>query len=170
MDSGYGIYQAPIGPILVVADENGVRRIELFEEDWRAYLDLHPELSENCEMCEVAITQLDEYFHGKRVTFTVPLSIEGTPFRKQVWQALGQIPYGETRSYADIAEAIGNPKAVRAVGQANRANEVPIIIPCHRVIGKNGGLVGYAGSRTWVKEGLLALERGKLERGAAGWV
>ncbi|WP_070121007.1 methylated-DNA--[protein]-cysteine S-methyltransferase [Bacillus marinisedimentorum] len=160
MKRGYGIYQSPIGPILVVADEVGVKRIELFEEDWQVYLDRHPELEEDSKLCEAAIMQLDEYFQGKRVTFTVPLSIEATPFRQQVWHALEQIPYGETRSYADIAEAIGKPKAVRAVGQANRANALPIIIPCHRVIGKNGSLVGYAGSRTGVKEELLALERG----------
>lgn len=86
------------------------------------------------------------------------LSIEGTEFRKKVWEALMNIPYGEVRSYSQIAEAIGNPKAIRAVGQANRANLLPIIIPCHRVVGKSGELMGYAGNKTSVKKFLLELE------------
>jgi methylated-DNA-[protein]-cysteine S-methyltransferase len=101
---------------------------------------------------------LDEYFAGNRKQFDLPLSIEGTDFRKKVWKALLTIPYGEVRSYADVAEMIGNPKAVRAVGQANKANQLPIIIPCHRVIGKRGDLVGYAGNRTSFKERLLEAE------------
>ena len=82
----------------------------------------------------------------------MPLSIEGTEFRKKVWKTLCEIPYGEVRNYLQIAETIGNPKAVRAVGQANKDNQLPIIIPCHRVIGKNGDLVGFAGDKTNVKD------------------
>ncbi|MFD1705711.1 methylated-DNA--[protein]-cysteine S-methyltransferase [Siminovitchia sediminis] len=105
-----------------------------------------------------AIIQLREYFQGKRQTFTVPLSIQGTTFQKAVWEQLLAIPYGETRSYADIAAAIENEKAVRAVGQANKANRLPILIPCHRVIGKNKSLTGYAGNQIDKKEQLLILE------------
>lgn len=107
--------------------------------------------------------QLDEYFAGIRRDFDIPLTfITGTPFQRRVWQELSAIPYGETRSYADIAAAIGNPKAVRAVGMANHHNPISIIIPCHRVIGKDGSLTGYAGgldAKTW----LLAQEKSSIQ-------
>ncbi len=105
-----------------------------------------------------AVRQMNEYFSGERLEFTVPLVYEGTVFQKEVWQALAEIPYGETRTYADIATKIGRPKAVRAVGQANHANPIAIMIPCHRVIGSGGSLVGYAGSRVELKSALLELE------------
>lgn len=158
MKLGYAAYQAPFGKIRVIADESGVKRIELFEEDWENFLKEHPNIEEDSELCEEAIRQIDEYFNGKRKEFDLPLSIEGTEFRKKVWNALTTIPYGEIRSYADVAEMIGNPKAVRAVGQANRNNQLPIIIPCHRVIGKSGSLVGYAGSHTPIQKLLLEAE------------
>ncbi|MGG3467352.1 methylated-DNA--[protein]-cysteine S-methyltransferase [Neobacillus pocheonensis] len=158
MKLGYAAYEAPFGKIRVIADESGVKRIELFEEDWENFLKEHPNIVEDSELCGEAIRQLDEYFNGKRIEFDLPLSIEGTDFRKRVWSALQTIPYGEIRSYADVAEMIGNPKAVRAVGQANRNNQLPIIIPCHRVIGKSGSLVGYAGSHTPIQELLLEAE------------
>jgi methylated-DNA-[protein]-cysteine S-methyltransferase len=158
MKAGYGQYQSPIGTIRVIADESGIKRIEIFDDQWEEYLKNNPKIVENLELCGEAIQQLDEYFNGKRKQFNLPLSIEGTDFRKKVWQALLTIPYGEVRSYAEVAEMIGNPKAVRAVGQANKANQIPIIIPCHRVIGKSGDLVGYAGNRTSFKEKLLEAE------------
>lgn len=158
MKIGYGQYQSPIGTIRVIADESGIKRIEIFDDQWEEYLKNNPEIAENQELCGEAIRQLDEYFNGKRKQFDLPLSIEGTDFRKKVWKALLTIPYGEVRSYAEVAELIGNPKAVRAVGQANKANQIPIIIPCHRVIGKSGDLVGYAGNRTSFKEKLLEAE------------
>jgi methylated-DNA-[protein]-cysteine S-methyltransferase len=102
--------------------------------------------------------QLEEYFCGKRRAFDLPLSPGGTDFQKRVWRALTDIPYGETRSYADIAAAVGSPKGFRAVGMANHVNPIPIIIPCHRVIGKNGKLTGYAGGLD-MKTSLLAMER-----------
>ncbi|WP_062104438.1 methylated-DNA--[protein]-cysteine S-methyltransferase [Bacillus niameyensis] len=105
-----------------------------------------------------AANQLNEYFHKKRKKFQLPLLVEGTPFQNAVWEELNNIPYGETRSYADIAKAIHNEKAVRAVGQANRVNRIPIIIPCHRVIGKNRQLTGYAGNQIEKKEILLKIE------------
>ena len=162
MKSGYDSYDSPIGFIHVVVDEIGVKKIVLFEEDWKKYIKENKDIKLNREMCKEVIVQLDEYFKKERKRFQLPLSIEGTEFRKEVWKALMQIPYGEVRNYLQIAEAIGNPKAVRAVGQANRANRLPIIIPCHRVIGKNGDLVGFAGNRTSVKKFLLRLEGAKV--------
>ena len=101
--------------------------------------------------------QLEEYFAGERRKFDVPLDMEGTEFQKKVWRALMDIPYGEVRSYSDIAEKVGSPKAVRAVGMANHVNPIPVIVPCHRVVGKNGKLVGYAGGLA-MKEWLLGME------------
>jgi methylated-DNA-[protein]-cysteine S-methyltransferase len=102
--------------------------------------------------------QLQEYFSGARTRFTVPLDIAGTPFQRQVWEALRSIPYGETRSYAEIADQIGSPRAVRAVGAANGRNPVSIVAPCHRVIGSGGQLTGFAGGLE-VKARLLAFEQ-----------
>ncbi len=104
--------------------------------------------------------QLTEYFEGKREAFTIPLNIVGTDFQKLVWAELQKIPYGKTASYKQIAQNINNPKAVRAVGTANSKNKIPIIIPCHRVIGNNGKLSGYAGG-VWRKEKLLEIEKYK---------
>jgi methylated-DNA-[protein]-cysteine S-methyltransferase len=102
--------------------------------------------------------QLDEYFAGTRTCFELPLCPQGTVFQKAVWQALSAIPYGQTRTYAQIAAQIGKPKACRAVGMANHKNPLPILIPCHRVIGADGRLTGYAGGLT-IKQLLLDLER-----------
>jgi methylated-DNA-[protein]-cysteine S-methyltransferase len=158
MKIGYDIYDSPIGLIHVVVDEIGVRKVELFEEDWIEYAKKYDLLHRDKELCKEVIAQLDEYFKGKRRNFHVPLSIAGTEFRKKVWGALQDIPYGEIRSYLQIAESIGNPKAVRAIGQANKFNQLPIIIPCHRVIGKSGKLVGFAGNRTPTQKLLLEIE------------
>lgn len=102
--------------------------------------------------------ELDEYFQGRRKTFDIPCHTHGTAFQEKVWAALREIPYGETRSYRDIAEAIGHPKAYRAVGMANNANPLFIIIPCHRVIGADGSLTGYGGGLP-MKKALLMLEK-----------
>lgn len=116
----------------------------------------------NQEILQSTKKQLLEFLSGKRKSFDVPYTFElGTDFQKEVWSTLMTIPYGETCSYLDIAESIRRPKAVRAIGQANRNNPLPIIIPCHRVIGKNGKLVGYSGSTEkglTIKEQLLAIE------------
>ena len=108
-----------------------------------------------------AYRQLSEYLMGKRIRFDLPLNPRGTEFQQQVWKALCDIPYGETRSYKQIAETIGNPRAVRAVGMANNRNPLLIVIPCHRVIGANGKLVGY-GTGIAMKEYLLKLEKSLL--------
>ncbi|HVB74951.1 MAG TPA: methylated-DNA--[protein]-cysteine S-methyltransferase [Ktedonobacteraceae bacterium] len=110
------------------------------------------------EALQLATDELERYFAGEPVQFTCPLDLHGTPFQLMVWNALTRIPYGETRSYAEIAGEIGHPKAVRAVGAANGANPVAIVVPCHRVIGSNGSLTGYGGGLP-TKAWLLALEK-----------
>ena len=114
------------------------------------------------ELVDKVFRQLDEYFAGTRRTFDFPYRLKGTPFQKKVWAALCEIPYGETRSYKDIAEAVGSPKAFRAVGMANHANPIFIAIPCHRVIGAGGALVGYGGGLE-MKKALLELEKAYRE-------
>lgn len=110
------------------------------------------------EILEQAAREIGEYFEGKRRAFAVPTAAAGTPFQQAVWNALKEIPYGETRTYGEIARRIGHPRASRAVGQANNRNPLPIVVPCHRVIGASGALTGYAGGLA-VKERLLELER-----------
>ena len=112
-------------------------------------------------LTEQAILQLSEYFANARRTFDLPLAPQGTLFQQQVWQLLCDIPYGQTASYSDIARRLGNPKAVRAVGSANARNPISIIVPCHRVIGANGSLTGYAGGLLR-KSQLLSLENPQL--------
>ena len=133
-----GIFKSPIGDLVVTVTEKGVSGIH-FSDDAVA-----------CEAKQSAIltaclAQLAEYFGGVRAEFSVPLDLNGTPFQLDVWRALLQIPYGATSSYGGVAAAIGKPKAVRAVGGANHNNPVSIIVPCHRVIGSDGGLTGYGG-------------------------
>jgi len=108
---------------------------------------------------DITRAQLQAYFCGQQVVFEMPLVVQGTPFQQAVWQALLDIPYGVTQSYQDIAILIGRPSAVRAVGQANRVNRLPVVIPCHRVIGKNGSMVGYAGKDINRKMTLLEIEK-----------
>ena len=146
------VVQSPVGD-LTLTEENGAltglyfgRRSLEGEEGLTALL-------------ERASRQLEEYFAGKRKQFDLPLSLWGTEFQRQVWAALRDIPYGETRSYGQIAQAVGRPKAVRAVGMANHRNPISIIVPCHRVVGADGSLTGYGGGLA-AKEFLLALEQG----------
>ncbi len=112
----------------------------------------------NNALLDKAASQLDAYFNGDRTVFTLPIITAGTDFQKRVWQTLQAIPYGQTRSYAQLAQGIGNDRAVRAVANANAANALSILIPCHRIIGTNGKLVGYAGGLA-AKQGLLKLEQ-----------
>ncbi|AEV28206.1 O-6-methylguanine DNA methyltransferase [Sphaerochaeta pleomorpha str. Grapes] len=142
-------YRSPFGLISILSDSEAIRALSF------GYL---PGDEQEKPVLHDAIIQLQEYFAGKRKVFTLPLRTKGTPFQESVWYQLQQIPYGETRSYADIAFEIDNPKAFRAVGMANNRNPIGIIIPCHRVIGKNGALVGYAGGLQY-KQKLLELER-----------
>jgi len=114
-----------------------------------------------------AADELRDYFAGRRTRFTVPLDLHGTEFQRRVWTALLEIPYGETRSYKEVAAAIGAPKAVRAVGAANGRNPVPVIVPCHRVIGASGGLHGFSAGLD-LKAKLLAIEGAGARRGSDG--
>jgi methylated-DNA-[protein]-cysteine S-methyltransferase len=116
----------------------------------------------NSEVLEQAVTQLNEYFNGKRTAFELPLSPDGTAFQKEIWQALQEIPYGQTITYGELSEKLGKPKAIRAVGTANGSNPIPIIIPCHRVVGSGQKLTGYSGGierKRWLlqHEGVLLL-------------
>ena len=138
---------SPVGP-LTLSEHDGALVGIAFRDD--AACDRTPLLDE-------AARQLAEYFEGRRRDFTLPLAPAGTPFQREVWAALREIPYGETRSYKDIACAVGRPLACRAVGMANTRNPLPIVIPCHRVVGASGALTGYAGGLE-VKSKLLALE------------
>lgn len=157
----YAKYNSPIGNIYIVVNSKGLKKIELSEECFKKYLGTSY-IKEDIIACMYVLEQLDEYFKGIRKVFDLPINIEGTEFRKKVWNTLMKIPYGETRSYTDIAESIDNPKAVRAIGSANKNNPVPIIIPCHRVIGKNGDLVGYCGDKIHIKKKLLEIEHIKF--------
>ena len=139
---------SPVGTLTLVASDKGLCAI-LWENDdpERVRMGLLQEDKDHPMLCE-AERQLQDYFVGKLERFTVPLDFDrGTDFQKKVWQALTTIPFGETRSYAQIAGQIGHPKAVRAVGAANGKNPISIIAPCHRVIGSNGSLVGYGGGQ-----------------------
>ena len=148
---------SPIGPLTLVEEDGALAAVHF-----------HPDLPRDAAsfalpstpLLRQAAAELREYFAGQRRQFTVPLAPKGTPFQQKVWKALQEIPYGETRSYKEIAIAAGNEKACRAVGMANNRNPLPIFIPCHRGVGSNGKLVGYAGGLD-VKTFLLELEQSK---------
>ena len=157
----YKIYDFEIGE-LAICEENGkivlvnvVKTKEDIEEMAKNSIQKETSLIKNTKQ------QLDEYFAGKRKKFDIPIKLDGTDFQIKVWKELLKIPYGETCSYLDIAKCIGNPKASRAVGMANNKNKIIIIVPCHRVIGSNKKLVGYACGLD-VKEKLLELEKGNV--------
>ena len=144
--------ETPVGYLAITAEDNGLMAI-LFVDD-------QPENTSPNTHTQAAKSQLQEYFAGQRTDFDLTLAAQGTPFQQQVWQALLDIPYGHTASYLDIATQIGNLKACRAVGAANGKNPFSIVVPCHRVIGSNGTLTGYAGGITR-KQWLLSLEQGQ---------
>ena len=142
--------ESPIGPLTLTEEEGALIRLDFGKQGQAG-----PETTLLAE----AKKQLEQYFSGTLRSFTLPLRPEGTPFQQKVWAALLQIPWGETRTYGQVAAMIGQPKACRAVGMANNRNPLPIFIPCHRVIGANGQLTGYAGGLS-AKEHLLSLEQG----------
>jgi methylated-DNA-[protein]-cysteine S-methyltransferase len=149
----YTYMESPIGPLLLAGDEAGLRRIGFPNKQestgaWR----------EDASPFRDAVRQLKAYFAGELREFDLLLRMDGTPFQMSVWRNLRDIPYGETISYGELARRVGNPKASRAVGLANGANPIPIVVPCHRVIGSNGKLTGFGGGLN-TKETLLALER-----------
>lgn len=141
----------PVGNLCIGEKDGAITRMT-----WNQ---IPPEaVKEETELIKKCKQQLDEFFEGKRKTFDLPLAPTGTAFQKRVWDALREIPYGETRTYKEIAIAVDNPKGFRAVGMANNKNPIAIIVPCHRVIGTNGKLVGYAAGME-IKTWLLALEQ-----------
>lgn len=146
-------YDCPIGTIGIAEEDGAISRI--FFDSGKKLVAFN--LLET-ELIKKAAMQLFEYFDGKRAEFDLPLALRGTEFQMSVWRELESIPAGQTRSYKDIAVKIGNPRSCRAVGMANNRNPIAIIIPCHRVIGKNGNLTGYAGGIT-AKQYLLELEK-----------
>ena len=146
-------YDTPVGHLCIGEENGAITRVtwERLPKEW---------ILEETETIRRCKEQLDEFFAGKRTAFDLPLAPKGTAFQQKVWQALQEIPYGKIRTYREIAAQIDNPKAARAVGMANNKNPIAILIPCHRVIGGNGKLIGYAGGldkKTW----LLALEQQK---------
>jgi methylated-DNA-[protein]-cysteine S-methyltransferase len=166
MSLAYKIIESPVGKLKLVASNQGLVAILWDNDRPHRGVSLN-ELVAN-EQCPVLVEterQLREYFAGKRKTFSVPLDMRGTRFQKDVWEALLAIPFGETRSYGQIANQLGNPRATRAVGAANGRNPVSIIVPCHRVIGSSGKLTGFGGGLE-TKARLLNLENsdGKLFR------
>ena len=153
----YLLFDSPLGNVTLQCNDDGLQGCwfdthTTRPDNFGVYQPEHPLLVQ-------AKTQIEEYFSGKRTTFDLPLAPVGTDFQKRVWTALCTIPFGESRAYSELAEQIGRPKAVRAVGAANGRNPISIIVPCHRVIGRNGKLTGYAGGlerKAW----LLAHEGG----------
>ena len=152
-------YRSPVGTLTLVASESGLRAVIWpGESAGRVGLTGMTPASGETPGLSAAATQLDEYFAGTRTTFDLPLDLRGTEFQLAAWEALAEIPYGETRTYAEQAARLGRPAAVRAVGTANGRNPLSIVLPCHRVVGSDGALRGFAGGLD-VKAALLVLER-----------
>ena len=143
------LIESPIGKLTIVSDGEAVTALRFGDQTMGL---------PTCAILERVAAELAEYFSGARRSFTVALNATGTEFQRAVWAALQEIPYGETASYAQVALRIGKPAACRAVGNANNRNPLPILIPCHRVIGKDGSMTGYAGGIA-IKEFLLRLEQ-----------
>ncbi len=161
--TSYTLHDSPIGKILLAGTTQGIQHITFFSAiTGESTNGKHPEAGwqQSAKPFGEACKQLDEYFAGTRTEFDLRLAAAGTDFQQQVWKRLIDIPYGETCSYGDIASQLDNPNACRAVGAANGANPLPIIVPCHRVIGANGKLTGFTGGLV-IKDWLLAHERGE---------
>jgi methylated-DNA-[protein]-cysteine S-methyltransferase len=145
-------FQSPIGSLLICADDTAIKEIQFLD-------DAACETSDKSDVLALCISELNEYFKGNLKNFSVPVYPSGTEFKQKVWQYVTAVPYGETRSYGEIARKCGDIKQSRAVGLANGSNPIPIIIPCHRIIGQDGKLTGYGGG-LWRKEWLLRHEAG----------
>ncbi|MBQ6622452.1 MAG: methylated-DNA--[Mogibacterium sp.] len=150
-------YNDIIGRIRITAEDHAVTAIEFMNGREEVTCTGEGD-GESQALLDKAYRQIDEYLRGQREEFTFPIRIAGTEFQQEVWSTLLTIPYGETRTYGEVAEMIGNPNACRAVGMANNRNRLPIVIPCHRVIGKDGRLIGYNGGIE-IKKKLLEIER-----------
>ena len=164
-------FESPIGALRIASTEVGVAYLGLPRAGGRGFAGWLARSARGARHEQAyapnreAIRQVIEYLEGKRSDFELRLDLRGTPFQRSVWNALLEIPYGATRSYADVARAVGNPNAVRAVGSANGANPVPLIVPCHRVIAAGGKLGGYGGGLD-LKRRLLAMEQSARHQGA----
>jgi len=155
----YSHMASPLGPLLLAADDSGLQQILSARDGKAAAPDSNWQQSST--PFSETVRQLEAYFSGRLKSFNLLLAPQGTPFQQRVWTELCAISYGETISYGELARRIGNPNASRAVGLANGSNPIPIIIPCHRVIGSNGKLTGYGGGLP-IKEKLLALEKKQM--------
>ena len=151
---------SPVGPLFLAASSRGLVRLE-FEGRVQKIDSDEVQLRESKTALAPYVRELDEYFSGSRRAFSFPLDLRGTQFQLACWRALVEIPYGETRSYRDIAEAIGHPLAFRAVGMSNNRNPIAIVVPCHRVIASSGSLCGYGGGLD-IKRKLLDLEQASV--------
>ena len=154
----YTTWHSPLGQLLLAGDEHALRALHLPNRHVRG----HDWVSAEAPFAR-AVEQLEEYFAGARVAFDLPLAASGSPFEESVWHAVSEIPYGETRSYGQVARAVGRPDRARAVGSANARNPLAIIVPCHRVIGSDGSLTGYGGGLER-KRALLELEQGAWQQ------
>jgi methylated-DNA-[protein]-cysteine S-methyltransferase len=150
LESKITYYKTPLGTAKIIGDSEGIQSISVLDEDIETS-SIIPEYAKDC------VQQLAEYFDGKRVEFDLKLNPQGTVFQQTVWKELLNIPYGKTRTYLEQTKQIGDPKAIRAVASANGKNPIWIVVPCHRVIGSDGSLTGYAGG-IWRKKWLLAHE------------
>ena len=147
----YAVISTPLGPVTLGSTERGLAALRFGKSIPRGgMVDVHAN--------QMFIKQVEEYFQGRRSSFDFPIDLAGTPFQVAVWRELMKIPYGETRTYGDIAKSLGKPRAARAVGMANHQNPIAIVVPCHRVIGHNGSLTGYAGG-IHLKQQLLSIEK-----------
>jgi O-6-methylguanine DNA methyltransferase len=155
---------SPVGPLFLAASTKGLVRLEFEGREQKLN---RSTMQESSSALSPYLRELSEYFAGKRREFSFSLDLRGTGFRLACWRALLEIPYGETRSYRDIAQAIGHPHAFRAVGMSNNRNPIAIVVPCHRVIASSGSLCGYGGGLD-IKRQLLDLEQGNLNRNLAG--
>ncbi|PMC35266.1 cysteine methyltransferase [Bacillus sp. UMB0899] len=158
----YRLYESPLGTLTIVSKQDKITNLFLTTEQFESFksgTDVVSDQTQKCEVLQIAIQQLHEYFHENRKEFHFPMELNGTDFQKKIWKKLREIPFGKVWSYQDVAMAIGQKNAVRAIGQANKANKLPIFIPCHRVIGKNKKLTGYAGTKTELKATLLTHEK-----------
>lgn len=150
----YSHLDTPLGWVRVEADDQAITAVQFVDA---------PNAEAGNDISRLGVAQLSAYFQRERTTFDLPLAAKGTEFQQAAWRALMEIPYGETRYYAQQAELIGRPSAIRAIGAANGANPIAIVVPCHRVIGKNGTLTGYAGGLD-KKQWLLAFEQGAVQQ------
>jgi methylated-DNA-[protein]-cysteine S-methyltransferase len=156
----YRWLESPIGPLLLAGSNSGLRVLSF--GNGKCPRNIDPEWGLDNSAFQDVVEQVQSYFAGERTDFDVRLELQGTDFQKSVWMALREIPYGETISYKELAKTVGNPKAVRAVGAANGANPIAIIVPCHRVIGNDGSLTGFGGGLP-LKRRLLELESRQLK-------